>query len=267
MRSLAELMNLKGRVAIITGGAGHIGGAMAEALTELECGVCLVDVSDEGLRVAAEGLRKTRKVPIETLRIDLESEDDRNRMPAAIEKTFGRLDILINNAALGGTSPLQGWVTPFGEQFVDTWRRALEVNVTAAFHLSQLFMPMLKASGNGVILNVGSTYGVSGPDFRLYEGTKMGNPAAYAASKAGIIQLSKYMATVLAPTVRVNSLSPGGVFRQQPDSFVERYIARTPMQRMAKEEDFKGAVAYLCSDASAYVTGHNLMVDGGWVAW
>lgn len=267
MRSLEELMDLNGRTAVITGGGGHIGGAMAEALTELGCGVCLVDVDEAKLADAAASLKAARDVPVEVLRVDLENEAERQAMPASLKTMFGRVDILINNAALGGTSPLQGWTTPFGEQFVDTWRRALEVNLTAAFHLGQLFLPMLRASGAGNILNVGSTYGVSGPDFRLYEGTRMGNPAAYAASKGGLIQLTRYMATSLAPEVRVNSLSPGGVFRQQPESFVERYVARTPMARMAIEEDFKGAVAYLCSDLSAYVTGHNLMVDGGWVAW
>jgi NAD(P)-dependent dehydrogenase (short-subunit alcohol dehydrogenase family) len=106
-----------------------------------------------------------------------------------------------------------------------------------------------------------------GPDFRLYTGTPMGNPGAYAASKGGLIQISRWLATALAPGVRVNSISCGGVERQQPRAFITRYVDRTPMQRMATEEDFKGAVAYLASDLSAYVTGHNLAVDGGWTAW
>ena len=101
----------------------------------------------------------------------------------------------------------------------------------------------------------------------LYDGTDLGNPAAYAASKGGLLQLTRWMATVLAPSVRVNAITPGGIWRQQPDRFVRRYEASTPLGRMANEEDFKGAVAYLASDLSGYVTGHNLVVDGGWTIW
>jgi NAD(P)-dependent dehydrogenase (short-subunit alcohol dehydrogenase family) len=117
------------------------------------------------------------------------------------------------------------------------------------------------------VINIGSIYGLLGPDMRLYDGTEMGNPAYYAAAKGGIVQLTRYWATTLAPEVRVNCVAPGGVWRQQPDSFHERYKSRTPLRRMATEEDLKGAVAYLSSDLSAYVTGHILVVDGGWTAW
>ena len=106
-----------------------------------------------------------------------------------------------------------------------------------------------------------------GPDLRIYEGTGMGNAAAYAASKGGLLQLTRWLATTLAPRVRVNAITPGGVWRQQPEAFRKRYIDRTPLGRMATEEDFKGAVAYLASDLSRYVTGQNLVVDGGWTAW
>ena len=106
-----------------------------------------------------------------------------------------------------------------------------------------------------------------GPDMRLYENTPVGNPAAYAASKGGLLQLTRWLATVLAPDVRVNAITPGGVWRDQPTEFYERYVGSTPLRRMATEEDLKGAVAYLASDLSAYVTGHNLVVDGGWTAW
>jgi NAD(P)-dependent dehydrogenase (short-subunit alcohol dehydrogenase family) len=106
-----------------------------------------------------------------------------------------------------------------------------------------------------------------GPDLSLYEETNLGNPAAYAATKGGLLQLTRWLATVLAPDVRVNAISPGGVWRNQPEDFLKRYVAKTPLRRMATEEDLKGAVAYLASDLSAYVTGHNLVVDGGWTTW
>jgi len=267
MRRIAELMNLRGRVAVITGGSGYIGTAMANALAEMGCQLCLLDLNADSLAHVSNQLKADWDVRVETLKVDLENEDERACLPQAIGTLFGRLDILVNNAGFVGDSQLQGWVVPFKDQRVDTWRRALEVNLTAAFHLSQAFAPILREHGTGAIVNIGSIYGVSGPDLRLYDGTTMGNPAAYAASKGGLIQLTRWLSTVLAPAVRVNCISPGGVFRRQPEAFVERYVSRTPLGRMGVEEDFKGAIAYLASDLSAYVTGQNLMVDGGWTAW
>jgi NAD(P)-dependent dehydrogenase (short-subunit alcohol dehydrogenase family) len=125
----------------------------------------------------------------------------------------------------------------------------------------------LLASGHGSVILLASIYGLVGPDPTLYADTGLANPAAYGVSKGGIIQLTRYLATVMAPRVRVNAIAPGGVWREQPDVFRERYEARTPLRRMAVEEDLKGAVAYLASDLSSYVTGHTLVVDGGWTAW
>lgn len=267
MRRIAELISLSGRVAVITGGAGHIGAAMAGALAELGCQICLVDLNQESLLKTSNQLKADWGVRIECLPVDLENETQRASIQQSVGKLFGRLDILINNAAFVADSHLQGWVTSFEDQRVDTWRRALEVNLTAAFHLSQSLAPMLRESKKGTVINIGSIYGVSGPNLSLYEGTSMGNPAAYAASKGGLIQLTRWLSTVLAPAIRVNCISPGGVFRNQPDVFVERYVSGTPLGRMGMEEDFKGAIAYLASDMSAYVTGQNLMVDGGWTAW
>ena len=160
-----------------------------------------------------------------------------------------------------------GWSVPFEDQSVETWRRAIEVNLTAVFDLSQGLHSLLKASKGGSIINIASIYGMNGVDWSLYEGTSMSNPAAYAASKGGLIQLTRWLATTIAPEVRVNAIAPGGIFRNQPEGFVKRYEAKTPLGRMATEEDFRGAIAYLSSDLSRYVTGHVLMVDGGWSSW
>jgi NAD(P)-dependent dehydrogenase (short-subunit alcohol dehydrogenase family) len=119
----------------------------------------------------------------------------------------------------------------------------------------------------GSIINIGSIYGSVGPNNALYTGTKMGNPAAYNATKGGLVQLTRYLATAMAPRVRVNCMSPGGVARGQPSAFIERYVALTPLGRMATEEDFKGAIAFLASRASGYMTGQNILVDGGFTAW
>ena len=198
---------------------------------------------------------------------DLEDESSYAGLSDTLAQAFGRLDILVNNAAFAGDAGLTGWAVPFEEQSAATWRRALEVNLTAAFELTRLLAPMLRKSGKGSVVNMASIYGVAAPDFSLYEGTAMGNPAAYGASKGGLIQLTRYLSTALAPHVRVNAISPGGVRRGQPEEFQERYCERTPLGRMGREEDFKGAMAYLASDLSEYVTGQNLLVDGGWTAW
>src|SRR5207244_7160576 len=137
---------------------------------------------------------------------------------------------------------------PFAEQSIGTFRRALEVNLTSAFALTQVCAPLLAASGEGSVVNVLSIYALVGPDMRLYEGTAMGNPAAYAASKGGLLQLTRWLATVLAPGVRVNAVTPGGVSRNQPERFTPRYVARTPLKRMATDEDLQRAVASLASD-------------------
>ncbi len=125
----------------------------------------------------------------------------------------------------------------------------------------------MKKNNNGSIINIASTYGIVGPDYSLYEGTEMGNPAAYAASKGGLIQLTRWLSTTMAPNTRVNAVSPGGVFRHQPEKFVSRYEKRTPLARMATEEDFKGVIAFLAGDLSSYVTGQNIVIDGGWTTW
>lgn len=267
MKSLKTLMDLSGRVALVTGGGGHIGLAIGEALAELGAAVVVLDRSAEAAQAAVERLANDYGTPTLALAVDLADSAALADVPSEVYRTFGRLDVLVNNAAFVGTSQLTGWVEPFAAQSVETWRRALEVNLTAVFALTQACTTLLATSGHGSVINVSSIYGAVGPDPSLYHGTSMGNPAAYAASKGGLLQLTRWLATTLAPQVRVNAISPGGVERGQPESFRRRYEARTPLGRMAAEEDFKGAAAYLASDLSAYVTGHNLMVDGGWTAW
>lgn len=267
MRSIRELMDLTGRVAIVTGGAGHIGLAIAEALAEAGAAIALVDRSLPDLERSAAVLKGIGAKEAEIFAIDLAHEAEVRALPEKVAACLGSIDVLVNCAAFVGTSKLEGWSVPFAEQQTVAWRAAFEVNVTSVFELVQSALPWLQKSGRGSIINVSSLYGEFGPDWRLYEGTAMGNPAAYGASKGALNQLTRWLATTIAPDVRCNSLSPGGVWRNQPSEFVGRYIERTPLRRMAGEEDFKGAALFLASDMSAYVTGQNLMVDGGWGAW
>jgi len=267
MKTLSALMDMKDRVAIITGGAGHLGRAAAEATAEMGATVVLLDFHVDRLAETAADLSARFPVPVVPMEVDLEDEAAVRRTADAITARFPAVDALINVAALVGTSPLEGWTKPLMEQSSATWRRALEVNLTAVFVLCQALAPSLRRSRRGSVINVASTYALVGPDPRLYEGTSMYTPAAYAASKGGIVQLTRWLATELAPDVRVNTITPGGIERGQPAVFQERYRQRTPLDRMGAEEDLKGAFAYLASDLSAYVTGQNVVVDGGWTCW
>ena len=266
MKTLAELGNLKGQLALITGGAGHIGRTIASGLAELGCDLCLLDLEESKVDEVAAELHFKWGTRVVALQVNLEIDVERCKVAPFIEAHFGRLDILINNAAFLPREKLEGWVAPLEEQSLEVIRRCLEVNLTAGFHLVQTLSALLR-SAHGRIINIGSIYGVLGPDYSLYIDTEMGNPAAYAMSKGGLVQLSRWLATTLAPTVRVNCLCLGGVARNQSEVFVERYVARTPLGRMATEEDFMGAIAFLASDLSAYVTGQVLLIDGGWTVW
>lgn len=266
MTTLDALMKLNGRRALITGAAGGLGRAMASTLAELGADLILLDRSDAALAELAAAIKADWGTDADVRNCDLESQAEREVLITELLQE-GRLDILINNAAFVGTSCLKGWGVPFEQQLIETWRRALEVNLTAAFHLCQGLAPLLRSLGRGSIINIASIYGEYGPDWGMYEGTLMSNPAAYGVSKGGLLQLTRWLATTMAPSVRVNAISPGGIARGQAQAFVERYHARTPLGRMATEDDFRGAVAFLASDMSAYMTGQNLSVDGGWGVW
>ncbi len=262
-----DSLRLDGRVSVITGGTGHLGLAMADALAEVGSDIVLVDIDGDRTESLAQELAGHRKVRCLGIGCDLADDTATRDIPRKVEEHFGRLDILINNAAFVGTSGLDGWATSFEKQSAETWRMAMDVNLTAAFVLTQACRNLLIASGRASIINVASIYGVLGPDWTLYDGTEMANPAAYAASKGGLIQFTRWCATTLGPEIRVNSISPGGINRGQPDAFTKRYISKTPLKRMAVEDDFKGAIVFLAGDLSAYITGQDLLIDGGFSAW
>jgi NAD(P)-dependent dehydrogenase (short-subunit alcohol dehydrogenase family) len=268
MRSVTELMDLTGRTALVTGGAGHVGLAACEALLELGCDVAILDVDASACEERVNELSRIWPQNVLAVPCDLiDEQTSRGAVQEAVEN-LGRLDILIHCAGYVGTTQLSGWAVPFEEQTVAAWDAAIRVNLTSAFVIVQEAREALTSSGHGAVVLVSSIYGLVGPDLRMYRETNISaSPAAYAASKAGLLQLTRYFATLLAPAVRANTITPGGIRRNQPDDFDQRYVSRTPLRRMATEEDLKGAMAYLASDLSMYVTGHNLVVDGGWTAW
>ena len=267
MSTLSQLMNMSGRRALITGAAGGLGHIMCEALAEMGADLVLVDLPNTELPSRAKHLTQHYAINAQVEFCDLEDSAQREALAQRILGNEKVIDVLVNNAAFVGTSGLQGWSEPFEKQTVETWRRALEVNLTSVFHLCQLFSGAMRKSEAGSIVNIASIYGEYGPDWSIYEGTSMANPAAYGSSKGGLIQFTRWLATTLGPNIRANVISPGGILRGQPEAFIDRYENRTPLRRMATESDFRGAIAYLASDMSSYVTGQVLRVDGGWGVW
>ena len=255
MIKINKLVNLKGKKVLITGASGHLGREIVSTLYGLGATLYLTDISKEALSI----FDKKKYSRIIKITCDLSKESERKQLIKKIKK----LDILINNAAYVGTSKLKGWNTKFANQSLETWRKAIEVNLTAPFHLIRDFSTLLKKGNNPSVINISSIYGHVAPDYAIYKNTKIYNIAAYATSKAGINQLTKWSASTLAPKVRVNTISIGGIYRNQNKKFVKNYNSKTFLNRMAKESDIMGGVIFFASDLSKYVTGQNLFIDGG----
>ena len=267
MSSIKKIMNLTSRSSLITGASGYLGTMFAHTLAELGSDLILIDRPRTELESLSLKLQEQWNVKVETYFCDLEVQQQRASLVTELNGSRQNINILVNNAAFVGSADLEGWSVDFSEQSITTWRRAIEVNLTAVFELTQGLYPLLKNSQSASIINIGSTYAMYGPDWTLYEGTNMGNPAAYAATKSGLLGLTRWLATTIAPYVRVNAISPGGIYRNQPENFVKKYSDRTPLKRMATEDDFRGVIAFLASDMSKYVTGQVIEVDGGWGVW
>ena len=251
---------LTGRTAVVTGGAGPLGRALTTALAGAGATVLVVD------RVGAEEQATQLGAGHVGVTADLMRPEGLATVEDAVTR-HGACDVLVHNAAFTGTSGVPGYAVPFAEQTDEAFSSATWLNLTVPFSLTRRLAPLLRYGGHGSVIMVSSIYGLVGPNMGLYEGTPMGNPAAYGATKGGLVQLTRYLATVLAPDVRVNGFAPGGIERGQAEAFVDRYSRLTPLGRMATEEDFTGVVTWLAGDASAYVTGQTVAVDGGWTAW
>lgn len=248
---------------LITGAAGHLGSEFSKTVANLGANLVLLDKDELKLKKLKSNIIKKHKINISTYSIDFEKLIDRKKIIKSIKEKYTKIDVLINNAAFIGASNLKNWSTNFENQSIETWNRAVEVNLTSVFHMCQGLLPLLKKSKNPSIINIGSMHGFLAPEWSLYKNTKMSNPAAYSISKAGIIHLTKWLATTLAPKIRVNCISPGGIYRNQPKIFLKKFKSTTPLKRMATEQDIVGALVYLCGESSNYVTGQNIIIDGG----
>lgn len=252
-----ELFSCEGKVAVVTGGGGLVGRAIAAALKEFGAKVYIADIDESAGGVAAD-------IGAEHLKLDITSEASVSEALGAVVKDSGGLDVLINSAY----PRTKDWHVGVAEVPFDSWKKNVDDHLGGYFLCCRGAAEQMRRCGGGSIINLASIYGVVAPDFSIYEGTQMTMPAAYSAIKGGVISFTRYIATYYAMhKVRANSISPGGVFDGQDPSFVERYCAKTPLGRMADPDDIACAALFLASNGSSYITGQNLVVDGGWTAW
>lgn len=259
---------LDGQVAVVTGGAGILGSVFCRALADAGAQVAVLDV----LEVAARARAGELGSQAEGFGCDVSDPASVTAAVDAIMARFGRIDVLINNAATK-TTDLKAFFEPFETYSLETWREVMGVNIDGMFLMAQAVGREMLKAGSGRIVQTASIYGLVGPDERIYEGSEylggpINTPAVYSASKAAVIGLTKWLATHWADKgIRVNCLVPGGVSSGQNGVFDQHYSSRTPMGRMAQAEEMAPPLLFLASEASSYVTGQVLAVDGGWTAW
>lgn len=252
------LFDLSGKVAVVTGGAGLIGSSLCEGLAEHGATVVLVDTDKTAAAAVADSV--DGEIVVRTADITLES--DVEDLFCSVVSDFGSVDILVNSAYPRNEN--------YGQKYEDVtisdWKENIALNLDSYYltcHKSSEIMKQQETGGS--IINLGSTYGVQAPDFTVYDGTEMTSPVEYSAIKGAVINFTRYLASYLGEfDIRANVLSPGGVFDGQDNRFVSQYERNTPLSRMAEPDDFKGPIVYLSSDSSRYMTGQNLIVDGGW---
>jgi NAD(P)-dependent dehydrogenase (short-subunit alcohol dehydrogenase family) len=274
--TIQDKFDLSERVAVVTGGAGLLGSEFCRTLAEAGAAVAVVDLNASASQAIANTLTKSGYKTL-AVSADITHPDSVNALVEKVISAFGRLDILVNSAALDpkfDADAVKKGITPgaFEDYPLDQWNAALGVNLTGMFLVTQACVgPMIGQGKKGSIINICSTYGLNGPDQRIYikDGERVAfKPVYYTVTKAGVMGFTKYLAAYYAGTeIRVNALTPGGVFNNHEDYFVKNYSARTILGRMAKKDEMNGALLFLASDASSYMTGNNIVVDGGWTAW
>ena len=275
-KSIHEIFDLTGRTVVITGGAGFLGVKHAEAIALAGGTPVLVDLAGDAAQERARQIRAQYGVTAVGLSGDITRASDVRGLLERVLTETGRVDILINNAANNPKAEAQSGETWSRlEQFsLEQWQADVAVGLTGAFLCSQTFGTEMARRGKGVILNIASDLAVIAPDQRIYrrpgvsEGQQPVKPVSYSVVKTGLIGLTRYLATYWADKgVRVNAISPGGVYNDQPDEFVQKLNDLIPLRRMAAVDEYQGAIIFLCSDASSYMTGSNVVIDGGRTVW
>ena len=273
---IQEKFDLGGRVALVTGGAGLLGAEFCRTLAEGGASVAVVDLNTAAAKKIAAALCE-QGYQAAGYGTDITNPDSVQALVALVVNDLGRLDVLVNSAALDpkfDAAASEKGIAPgnFEDYPLEQWNAALNVNLTGLFLITQACVrPMLQQGRKGSIINICSTYGLNGPDQRIYvkDGQRVAfKPVYYTVTKAGVLGFTRYLAAYYAGTeIRVNALTPGGVFNNHEEYFVHNYSAKTILGRMARKDEMNGALLFLASDASSYMTGSNVVVDGGWTAW
>src|SRR3990170_2106558 len=276
MSNVLEKFQMQGQVAILTGGAGLLGKQFARTLAQGGAAVVVADLNRMTANTIAETLVKDGYNAL-GVGVDVTDPASVAEMVETAVNVYGRLDVLVNSAALDPKFDPEAMARgipagSFEDYPLDEWRQALDVNLTGMFLCCQSAVkPMILQDKKGSIINICSTYGLVAPDQRLYQRNGIQTaykPVYYSVTKAGVMGMTRYLAAYYAGTdLRVNALTPGGVFNEHEQYFVHNYSARTILGRMARKDEMNGALLFLASDASSYMTGSNLIVDGGWTAW
>lgn len=269
-----DLFSVKDKVVIVTGGLGQLGRQFSLALADRGAKIAIFDVRASQQMISERFGNRSSDDNLYFLAVDI---TQRSSLEAGLEKVIARWGIphaLINNAALDSPPNAPAEENgPFETYPEASWDKVMEVNVKGVFMCCQLVGGRMASARRGSIINICSTYGLVSPDQRIYEyrsrdGAPFFKPVAYSASKSALLNLTRYLATYWAgKNVRINTLTFGGVFNNQDEEFLKGYRARVPLGRMAREDEYNGAIIFLVSDASSYMTGSNLVIDGGWTAW
>lgn len=269
MSAVQDIFDLTDRVVLVTGAAGLIGSHFCKTLAKAQARVIAADIDPSGINAIVEKLH-SQELAIEGLQMDITDPASIRSVMHMIEEKWGKLDVLVHCAALDPKFDPQhkeAHHTTFEDFPLETWKRAIDVNLTGAFLCTQEAAKLMGKKGHGNIILFSSIYGLVAPDQRVYEEGSF-KPPYYSVAKAGILGLTRYTASYYAGrNIRVNALSPGGIYNNHEEAFVKAYSARSIMGRMGQVSELDGALLFLASDASSYMTGSNLVVDGGWTAW
>jgi 2-deoxy-D-gluconate 3-dehydrogenase len=273
MTTIFDKFSLEGKVSVVTGGAGLLGREFVRTLAEAGSTVYLADITPEQVHETTKSL-KGLPGEVRGLLIDVTCGDSTQGAIERVIELTGRLDVLVNSAALDpkfDPEHTQTYDNAFENYPLEAWNNGLGVNLTGVFLVTQAACRQMVKQNSGSIINICSTYGLVGPDQRVYDDPgkpKTFKPVFYSVTKAGILGFTRYLAAYYAGTgIRVNALTPGGVENNHEDQFVKNYSSRAILGRMAKRDEMNGALLFLASEASSYMTGGNLVVDGGWTAW
>ena len=263
---MTKLFDLSNRVVIVTGAAGNLGSKYAEGLTQAGANVVLADIDYTACKKLGKDLESKYSIPNMAIKLDLNDKSSIKKMVLKTVKQFSKIDVLINNAAYQGTKKTRK--IKFEDFPLDEWNKAVSVNLTGVFLTCQEVGKIMVKQKYGNIINIASTYGLVAPDQRIYGISGQNAAAFYSTTKAALLNLTRYLASYWNRTgIRVNSLSPGGVENSQESNFIKKYSEKTMLGRMAQKDEYVGAIIFLSSDASSYMTGSNLVIDGGWTAW